>query len=230
MGNTPTCSSKPSSSSKNNTSSLYKLKTSSPLPTRIHHYKEQISVRPIFSQSKIKDSKSPPLPCSFPSFLSSTYFHQSMASATPGSANGPKKRNAFLSHFLSTRNLSIFRNKTATTTNNTLPISKESQHYKSQLNINTQQTPIPMCIGRGWLKKRMKRPVSLDLDLVKTLAQQSPINVQEQTVEEYQQPLNDIGNSKEKNTDKTGISIANQIIDIPIKQTGKYSSFNNRNP
>ncbi|CAF1653209.1 unnamed protein product [Adineta ricciae] len=117
-----------------------------------------------------------------------------MASGAAGSTNGPKKRNAFLSHFLSTRNLSIFRNKTSTTTSNhTLPITKESQHYKSQLNINTQSTPVPMCIGRGWLKKRMKRPVSLDLDLVKTLAQHSPINPSDESVEEYQQALNDLG-------------------------------------
>ncbi|CAF0899264.1 unnamed protein product [Adineta steineri] len=116
-----------------------------------------------------------------------------MASAA-GNTNGPKKRHTFLSHFLSTRNLSIFRNKPSTTVNNTLPISKESPHYKSQININTQQTPVPMCIGRGWLKKRLKRPVSLDLDLVQTLTQHSPINNYEETVEEYHQlPLNDIG-------------------------------------
>ena len=53
MGNTPACSSKPSPM-KNNTSQLYKLKASSPLPARIHHYKEQTSIQPMFSQSKTK--------------------------------------------------------------------------------------------------------------------------------------------------------------------------------
>jgi hypothetical protein len=118
-----------------------------------------------------------------------------MASAA-SNTNGSKKRNTFFSHFLSSRNLSIFRNKTpttTTTTNKTIPFSKDSQHYKSQITINTQQTPVPMCIGRGWLKKRSKRPLSLDLDLVKTLVQQSSINNNEQLVEEQQQSLNDIG-------------------------------------
>jgi hypothetical protein len=116
-----------------------------------------------------------------------------MASAV-GNTNGSKKRNTFFSHFLSSRNLSIFRNKTpTTTTKNTITLSKNSHHYTSQFNINTQPTPVPMCIGRGWLKKRSKRPVSLDLDLVKTLSQQSSINNTEQLVEEQQQSLNDIG-------------------------------------
>ncbi|CAF0786192.1 unnamed protein product [Adineta ricciae] len=54
MGNTPACSSKPSPM-KNNTSPLYKLKASSPLPARIHHYKEQTSIQPMFSPSKTKE-------------------------------------------------------------------------------------------------------------------------------------------------------------------------------
>jgi hypothetical protein len=128
--------------------------------------------------------------------------------------------------------LSIFRNKTSTTAANTIKNSKESQHYKSQININTQQTPVPMCIGRGWLKKRLKRPISLDLDLVKTLTQQSSTNNDGQLVEEHQQPLNDIGtimdrlsalyiylfigNSIEKITDKAEILVAKQIVDMPI--------------
>ncbi|CAF1677768.1 unnamed protein product, partial [Adineta ricciae] len=53
MGNTPACSSKPSPT-KNNTSPLYKLKASSPLPARIHYYKEQTSIQPMFSPSKTK--------------------------------------------------------------------------------------------------------------------------------------------------------------------------------
>ncbi|CAF3425422.1 unnamed protein product [Rotaria sp. Silwood1] len=115
-----------------------------------------------------------------------------MASAS-GTTNPSKKRNSFFSNFLSSKNLSIFRNKTSTTTNNTKNVSKESQHYKSQVNVNTQQTPVHMCIGRGWLKKQIKRPISLDLDLVKTIVQQSPINNNEQLLEEHQQPLNNIG-------------------------------------
>ncbi len=50
-----------------------------------------------------------------------------------------------------------------------------------------------MCIGRGWLKKRLKRPISLDLDLVKTFTQQSSINNNEELVEEHQQLLDDMG-------------------------------------
>jgi hypothetical protein len=116
-----------------------------------------------------------------------------MASA-PGNANPSKKRNTFFSHFLPSKNLSIFRNKTSTTTHNTINACKQSQHYKSQININTQQqTSAPMCIGRGWLKKRLKRPISLDLDLVKTFTQQSSINNNEELVEEHQQLLDDMG-------------------------------------
>jgi hypothetical protein len=117
-----------------------------------------------------------------------------MATA-PGNTNPSKKRTTFFSHFLSPKSLSIFRNKpppTTTTTNNIKNVSKESQRYQSQININTQQTPAPMCIGRGWLKKRLQRPVSLDLDLVKTLTEQSSTNNNGQLVEE-QQSLNDIG-------------------------------------
>ncbi len=118
-----------------------------------------------------------------------------MASAV-GNTNPSKKRNTFFSQFLSSKSLSIFRNKTSTTTattNNSINVSKESQHYKSQININTQQTPVPMCIGRSWLKKRTKRPVSLDLDLVKTFVQQSSINNNGNLVEEHQPSLNDMG-------------------------------------
>jgi len=117
-----------------------------------------------------------------------------MASAA-GNTNSSKKRNTFFSHFLSSKNLSIFRNKTSTS-HNTINASKESQHYKSQINLNTQQqqTPVPMCIGRGWLKKRLKRPISLDLDLVKTFTQQSTANNNGQIpADEHQQSLNDMG-------------------------------------
>jgi hypothetical protein len=91
--------------------------------------------------------------------------------------------------------LSIFRNKTSTH-NHTINASKESQHYKSQFNLNTQAetTPVPMCIGRGWLKKRLKRPISLDLDLVRNFSQQSTSNNNGQIpADEYQQSLNDMG-------------------------------------
>lgn len=114
-----------------------------------------------------------------------------MASAA-GNTSLSKKRHTFLSHFLPSKNLSIFRNKPSTNTN-IGDISKDVPLYKSQITINTQlqqqQTPIPMCIGRSWLKKRLKRPISLDLDLVKNFPEQSIVNNSEQ----YQQSLNDIG-------------------------------------
>ncbi len=54
MGNNPTHSTKPSPPTKK-TSPLYKLKTSSPLPNNIHHYKEQIHPQlPLFSHLKYK--------------------------------------------------------------------------------------------------------------------------------------------------------------------------------
>ncbi|CAF1528150.1 unnamed protein product, partial [Adineta steineri] len=53
MGNTTKCSSKPSSPSKS-TSPLYKLKTSSPLSTRIHHCNGQTYVQPLFPHFKNK--------------------------------------------------------------------------------------------------------------------------------------------------------------------------------
>ena len=114
-----------------------------------------------------------------------------MASAA-GNTNSSKKRYTFFSNFLSSKNLSIFRNKTSSNA------TKEPQHYKSQLNLNTQQqqqtTPVPMCIGRGWLKKRLKRPISLDLDLVKTFTQQTTTNNNGQIpADEYQLSLNDMG-------------------------------------
>lgn len=179
-----------------------------------------------------------------------------MASAG-GNTNPSKKRNTFFSQFLSSKNLSIFRNKTSSSSITTTPtpnnLSKESQHYKSQININTQQTPIPMCISRGWLKKRLKRPVSLDLDLVKTFTQQqqqqqSSINNNGQLVEEHQQSLNDMGTIMDRLSvlyiylfigkkiakrekiieNKAGILVTKQIVDMPIKQPGKYSRNNNR--
>ena len=114
-----------------------------------------------------------------------------MASAA-GNINSSKKRHSFFSNFLSSTNLSIFRNKTSTT-----HVAKELPHYKSQINLNTQQqtTPVPMCISRGWLKKRLKRPISLDLDLVKTFTtQQSTSNNNGQMpADEQQQSLDDIG-------------------------------------
>jgi hypothetical protein len=120
-----------------------------------------------------------------------------MASAA-GNTNSSKKRHSFFSNFLSSKNLSIFRNKISTN-HHTINASKESQHYKSQINLNTQQqqqqaTPVPMCIGRGWLKKRLKRPISLDLDLVKTFTQESTINNNGQIpADEHQQSINDMG-------------------------------------
>ena len=114
-----------------------------------------------------------------------------MASAA-GNLNASKKRHSFFSNFLSSKNLSIFRNKTSTS-----HAGKESPHYKSQINLNTQQqaTPVPMCISRGWLKKRLKRPISLDLDLVRTFTTQQSTgsNNGQIPADEQQQSLNDIG-------------------------------------
>jgi hypothetical protein len=83
--------------------------------------------------------------------------------STNSNINLSKKRHSFFSYFLSTKNLSIFRNKSSTTND----LSKNSKHYQSQINIHSEQTQIPVCISRGWLKKRSQRPISLDLDLVK---------------------------------------------------------------
>jgi hypothetical protein len=62
-----------------------------------------------------------------------------------------KKRHSFFSHYFSTKNLSIFRNKS-------------SKHYQSQIDINSQQTQIPICISRAWSKRHLQRPSSFDLD------------------------------------------------------------------
>jgi hypothetical protein len=57
MGNTTTCSPKPPSPPKR-TSPIYRLKTSSPLPTHIHHCKQQIYFQPFYSPSKYKGNLS----------------------------------------------------------------------------------------------------------------------------------------------------------------------------
>ena len=103
--------------------------------------------------------------------------------------NSSKKRNTFFSHFLSTKNLSLFRNKPSITTDNTINISKECKHYQSQININTDQTSVPICISRGWLKKRLQRPVSLDLDLVRSFI----TNNNGQLIEQQPLPSKNIG-------------------------------------
>ena len=140
--------------------------------------------------------------------------------STGGSTNLSKKRNTFLSHFLPSKNLSIFRNKTSTNAN-TNDLSKDKPIYKSQININTQpqpqqQTPIPMCIGRGWLKKRLKRPISLDLDLVKTFVDESIGNNSEQAQhhEQYHQSLNDIGTLM----DPLSFSVSFVCIDLSLSK------------
>ena len=153
-----------------------------------------------------------------------------MATAA-STTNSSKRRQTFFSQFLSSKNLSIFRNKTSTGTN-TLNTCKQSPQYKSQVNLQTaaaqpqQATPIPMCISRGWLKKRSKRPISLDLELVKTFAQQTTANNHGQLpTNEHQQSSNDMGTImdrlsllyiylfrgeilKEKITDKAEILVA----------------------
>jgi hypothetical protein len=111
--------------------------------------------------------------------------------STDSNTSSSKKRHTFFSNFLSTKHLSVFRTKPSAT-DNTINISKERKHYRSQININTEQTPIPICIGRGWLKKRVHRPISLDLDLVKNFV----TNNDGQPIEQQQQqqfPQTDIG-------------------------------------
>lgn len=84
--------------------------------------------------------------------------------STNNDRNSSKKRHSFLSQFLSTKNLSIFRTKSSAN-----DIYKNSKQYQSQVDINSEQTQIPICISRGWLKKHSQRPMSLDLELVKDL-------------------------------------------------------------
>jgi hypothetical protein len=74
------------------------------------------------------------------------------------STNLAKKRHSFLKHFLSTKNLSIFRTKSPT---------NDIKLYQSHDNIHSEQTSIPVCISRGWLKRHAPRPISFDLDLIK---------------------------------------------------------------
>jgi hypothetical protein len=81
--------------------------------------------------------------------------------------NSSKKRYTFFSNFIPTKNLSIFRNKSSTTDNLIHHMPQQPKFYNSQININTEQTSIPICISRGWLKRRSQRPMSLDLDLVR---------------------------------------------------------------
>jgi hypothetical protein len=81
--------------------------------------------------------------------------------STGSNTNLAKKRHSFLSHFLSTKNLSIFRSKSPT--NN---LSNDAKHYQSHIDIPSEQTSIPLCISRGWLKRHSQRPISLDLDLI----------------------------------------------------------------
>lgn len=78
--------------------------------------------------------------------------------------NSSKKRHSFFSQFLSTKNLSIFRHKSST--NDTF---KDSKQYQSEIDITSDQTQVPICISRGWVKKHSQRPISLDLELVKDL-------------------------------------------------------------
>ena len=122
--------------------------------------------------------------------------------ASTGS-NSSKKRQAFFSHLLPSKSLSIFRNKTSPPDQpiidnsiSTAP-AKQPSHHKSQINISNRQAAGPMCMGRGWLKKRSKRPISLDLDLAKRLVQQVAVEPDEQPAKDHHhqqpQPSNDIG-------------------------------------
>jgi len=91
-----------------------------------------------------------------------------------------KKRHSFFSHYFSTKNLSIFRNKSSIN-----DISKNSKLYQSHHDINSEQRQTPICISRGWLKKRSsQRPISLDLDIIKDFL----INNNEHFIEQQQPP------------------------------------------
>jgi hypothetical protein len=83
--------------------------------------------------------------------------------------NLSKRRNSLFSHFLAAKNLSIFRDRSPTTDHTMYRMSKEPRYYNSQININTEPVSIPICISRGWLKRRSQRPFSLDLDRVKDI-------------------------------------------------------------
>ena len=119
-----------------------------------------------------------------------------MASAS--SQSSTKKRHTFLNHFLPSKTLSIFRtNKSAAAAAAvnipSTSINKSSTQYKSQVNLSCQSTNnvgpgAAMCMGRSWLKKRAKRPISLDLDLVKTLRHQND--------EEMRQSMEKIGTNQ----------------------------------
>ena len=100
--------------------------------------------------------------------------------STNTSTNSSKKRHSFFSHFLSTKNLSIFRNNKSSTNE----IFKDTKHYQSQMDIHSEQNRVPLCIRRGWLRKQSQRPISLDLDLVKDIL----INNHEHVIEQ-QQPI-----------------------------------------
>jgi len=107
--------------------------------------------------------------------------------STNSNTNLAKKRNSFFSHFLSTKNLSIFRNKSLRN-----DISKNTKLYQSHLDINSEQTQIPVCISRGWLKKRSQRPISLDLDIVKDFLINNNENFIEQQPPTYQKQFGTI--------------------------------------
>ena len=81
-------------------------------------------------------------------------------------ATSSTKRNRIFGQFLSTKNLSIFRHKSAEKTTHAFD---EPKKYRSQINITSDKAPMPVCIGRGWLKKRLPRPISLDFDLIKDI-------------------------------------------------------------
>ena len=171
-------------------------------------------------------------------------------------SNSSKKRQTFFSHLLPGKTLSIFRTKTSSPDRPVIDNSistapaKQPSHHKSQINISTRQTSVPMCMGRGWLKKRSKRPISLDLDLAKSLVQQVAPELDEQPAKDHHHhqepsPSNDFGTimdrlletdisslpererhgerQKEKKIDKTTDRlVAKQRVAMSIKQTGKY--------
>lgn len=91
-----------------------------------------------------------------------TFIIDQMASASSKPISA-KKRSTFLN------NLSIFRPKSSSNNES----STNPLKTKSQIQLNNSPTNGTMCIGRLWMKKRTKRPVSLDLDLAKKIADET---------------------------------------------------------
>lgn len=81
--------------------------------------------------------------------------------STSSHTNFTKKRYAFLDHFLSTKNLTIFGSKSSSAA----LLSKHDQLSQSHHDILSEEKIAPVCLSRSWLKKHSQRPNSLNFDL-----------------------------------------------------------------